>query len=533
MKRQICSWRFPLRTPSDTRPEGHSALVWLGVAAALGLVLGFLSIPGSSEPHGEPPERLSLFGRELAPSRELADIAQERATERFRGWFNLVLPDGTSRPISYAALGVQPDRTRLRRSISALIAGRGSSRAASSRVVELVVPVQLDRDRATAVLLALKDELDQLASDAHLNLDLQAIVPERPGRLLDLDRSLIAIERAMEHGEERAILAFDARRPARVAADLASVRHDALLGYFETRLDASPRSRDRTFNLQLAASRLDGHVLMPRETFDFNAVVGPRDEANGYRVASVLAEGDLVDGIGGGTSQISGTLHAAALFAGLSIAERHSPPRPSTYIDLGLDAAVAYPAINLRIGNPYDFPVVLRAMVAKGRMRAEVRGARRPYAITIIRRIDAATPFEQTERPDPTLPRGTRALAQRGVPGMDLHRYRIRREGAHARRQVVIDHYAPTPQIVRVGTGEGTLTIGRPPIDAAPEYLADELLVVTQTEKLDAPLVEQRVAGRFGVPGWSKNIGAPAWIFAAEERRNAPFSPVAAENLTR
>jgi len=518
-------------TPPDTRPEGHSALMWLGVAAVLGLVLGFMSIPASSEPRGEPPERLSLFGRELAPSRELADTVQDRAAERFRGWFNLVLPDGTTRPLSYAALGAQPDRTRLRRSIAALIAGRGP-RPSPSSPVELVVPVQLDRARAAAALLALKDELDQLASDAHINLDLQAIVPERPGRLLDLDRSLIAIERAMERGEDRAALAFDARRPARVAADLASIRHDALLGYFETRVDSSARARDRTFNLQLAASRLDGHVLMPGETFDFNTVVGPRDEANGYRVASVLAEGELVDGIGGGTSQISGTLHAAALFAGLSIVERHSHPRPSTYIDLGLDAAVAYPAINLRLANPYDFPVVLRAMVAKGRMRAEVRGARRPYAITIVRKIDAATPFEQTERSDATLPRGTRALAQRGVPGMDLHRYRIRRDGAHARRQVVVDHYPPTAQIVRVGTGEGTLTIGRPPIDAAPEYLADELLVMTQTEKLDGPLVEQRVAGRFGVPGWTKNIGAPAWIFAAEAPQKTASSPRAAENLT-
>jgi vancomycin resistance protein YoaR len=506
--------------------------MWLGVAAVLGLALGFMSIPTSSEPRGEPPERFSLYGRELAPSRELADIAQERAGERFRGWFNLVLPDGTTRPISYAALGAQPDRTRLRRSIAALLAGRGNPRAAPRSGVELVVPVELDRDRAAAALLALKDELDQLASDAHLNLDLQAIVPERPGRLLDLDRSLNAIERAMERGEDRAALAFDARRPARVSTDLASIRHDALLGYFETRLESPARAPDRTFNLQLAASRLDGHVLMPGETFDFNTVVGPRDEANGYRVASVLAEGELVDGTGGGTSQISGTLHAAALFAGLSIVERHCHPRPSAYIDLGLDAAVAYPAINLRIANPYDFPVVLRATVAKGRIRAEVRGARRPYAISIVRKIDAATPFEQTERPDASLPRGTRALAQRGVPGIELHRYRIRRDGAHARRQVVVDHYPPTPQIVLVGTGEGTLTIGRPPIDAAPEYLADELLVMTQTEKLDGPLVEQRVAGRFGMPGWTKNIGAPAWIFAAEERRNAATSPRAAENLT-
>jgi hypothetical protein len=230
-------------------------------------------------------------------------------------------------------------------------------------------------------------------------------------------------------------------------------------------------------------------------------------------VAKVIAEGELVDGIGGGTCQISGTLHAAALFAGLDVVERHPHTRPSSYIKLGFDAAVAYPAINFRLKNPYDFPVVLRETVVGGRVRAEVRGARRPFAITVVRKIDAATPYEQLERNDESLPRGVRVLGQRGVPGITLHRYRIRRAGAHARREVVIDRYPPTPQLVRVGTGGASAgTAGRPSNEPSPEYLADELLVLTQTDDLGAPLLEQRVAGRFGAPGWTKEIGAPAWI---------------------
>ena len=74
-----------------------------------------------------------------------------------------------------------------------------------------------------------------------------------------------------------------------------------MLGYFETNYSRSMRYQARTFNLRLAASKLDGYVLLPGETFDFNDVVGPRDEANGYKVAPVIAEGELVDGIGGGT----------------------------------------------------------------------------------------------------------------------------------------------------------------------------------------------------------------------------------------
>ena len=36
----------------------------------------------------------------------------------------------------------------------------------------------------------------------------------------------------------------------------------------------------------------------------------------------------LVDGIGGGTCQVSGTLHAAAFFAGLEVVERYPHSRP-------------------------------------------------------------------------------------------------------------------------------------------------------------------------------------------------------------
>ena len=94
---------------------------------------------------------------------------------------------------------------------------------------------------------------------------------------------------------------------------------------------------------------------MPGEIFDFNEVVGPRDEANGYKVAPVIAEGELVDGIGGGTCQISGTLHGAAFFAGLEIVERYPHTRPSSYIKMGLDATVVYPTINFRMKNRFRF----------------------------------------------------------------------------------------------------------------------------------------------------------------------------------
>jgi len=492
------------------RPGGLRNFPWIVAAAVVGCALGVALIPRanflSQNAVSDPPR---LYGEALPTDGSAFDVALQRVRERISGWFNLELPDGSVRRIGYGALGVEIDRARLRAIVEAALGAR--DQRARVTPVEVSVPLRVQTERALVTLLALKDELDETPADARLDLDRRVVVPERAGRLLDVDCTLASVSRALAQGDEAAALAFEPLSPRRLASELDQIEHGALLGAFETPHDTAARAADRTFNLGLAASRLDGYVLMPGAEFDFNAVVGPRDEASGYQVAKVIAAGELVDGIGGGTCQISGTLHAAALLAGLDVVERHPHTRPSSYIKLGLDAAVVYPTINLRLRNPYDFPVVLRETVRAGRVRAEVRGARRPQTVTLIRRIDQAHPFDEVQRPDDTLPRGRRALAQRGVPGFDLHLYRIRREGAHAVRETVVASYPATPQIVRVGTGSSSTATGRPPHDVLPEYLADELLVLSQLADSDGPAVEQRTPGRFGSPGWTKEIGAPVW----------------------
>jgi hypothetical protein len=262
--------------------------------------------------------------------------------------------------------------------------------------------------------------------------------------------------------------------------------------------------------LRLAASKLDGTVLLPGEEFDFNAIVGPRDEANGYKVAPVIAQGELVDGIGGGTCQISGTLHGAAFFAGLDMLERIPHTRPSSYIKMGLDATVVYPTINFRFKNTHDFPIVLHQTVEGGKVRAEILGPEAPPTVTMIRRIEEAIPYQELERPDPDLSRGSRVLAQRGVPGFKLKRYRIVRNGEHAIREGWSDVYPPTPQIVLVGTGAKDEKPKKD--DPHPEYTADELLVLTQlpADGAEPPKVlEEREPGRFGERGWTERAHMP------------------------
>ena len=513
----------------------------LAIAVSAGLLAGFLLVPRLPAAGTAPAEPLpvELLGRPLPLDARAGTVALERVRSYVGRRFVLELPDGKRREIYLGQLGAELDKVRLatlvrdaRDPTSAMLR---TFRASGARTaLPLPVPVTLNRDQALPSLAALKDEMDRAAVDARLDLDARTVVPEANGRLLDIDGTLLAITRALEAGSPSARVVWTEKKPRRTAKDLAGVRFDAVLGWFETRYERSEKYAARTFNLRIAASKLDGHVLLAGETLDFNDLVGPRDEANGYKVASVIAEGEIVDGIGGGTCQISGTLHGAAFFAGLGIVERYPHTRPSAYIKLGLDATVVYPTINLRIANTFDFPIVLHEVVKNGVVRAEILGPRRSRTVTLIRRILDAIPYEEVERPDKAMPAGTRLLAQRGVAGFKVRRYRIVRDGPHAVRERWDDVYPPTTQIVRVGAGEPSKDKPAGADDAHPEYLADELLVTTQgpderdqsdeasasPAPRDETMVESREPGRFGKAGWTEQAGMPFW--KSRETKAAP-----------
>ncbi|MFZ5894384.1 MAG: VanW family protein [Myxococcota bacterium] len=506
----------------------------LGVAVTAGLAIGLLLVPRGPGPgdDSEPLPETRLLGKALPKDEQASKVALSRARAFLAGRFQLTLPDGAQREIYLGQLGAELDKVYLANLVRDA-RDRTSSllrvyRAADTKApLELPLPITLDPTLAVATLLAQKDELDRVPVDARLDLEKRELVKETWGRLLDVDASLAKIQAALRSGKSKAELVFHEQRPRRIAKELGNVEFGQVLGFFETRYDRSQRQEARTYNLRLAASRLDGYVLLPGEVFDFNAVVGPRDEANGYKVAPVIAEGELVDGIGGGTCQISGTLHGAAFFAGLGIVERYPHTRPSSYIKMGLDATVVYPTINFRVKNPFDFPIVFHETVKNGVVRAEVLGPKRALTVTFIRRVLDAIPYEEVERPDKDLPHGLRVLGQRGVPGFKLRRYRIVRDGDHAVRDRWDDVYPPTTQIVRVGTGDSGERPLKATDDPHPEYLADELLVMTQGVDADedggSNVSENREPGRFGENGWTEAAGMP--YFRAQHGDRAAERP--------
>ncbi len=454
-----------------------------------------------------------LAGEPLPPHGDAQAQAREFA-QRYLGGRIALRAGDAELVLRRADLGVGVDLGRLQ----ALIERARDPLSSMRRVHEaelpgqplrLPMPAELDEARTRTLLLSLKDRVDHAPRDARIDPRQKRAMPAQPGLSLDTYASLERIDRALAVGDASLELATLAT-PARVTLHrFENVDMKAVLGDFTTRYARGPESLDRIHNLRVAAARVDGHVIEPGAVFDFNEVVGDRTALSGFKMAKVIADGELVDGVGGGTCQIASTLHAAVFFAGLPILTRNPHSHPSYYIKLGLDAAVAFDTLNFRFKNDRPYPLVLEATVEDGYVYTALHGPERTHTVTFLRRVDATLPFDEKVVRDESLARGMRVLQQRGIPGFEITRFRVVKDERTqvATRERTTDTYPPTAQIWREGAGpEPTPDFQPPKNDAHPEYVADEFMSATQGPHIEG-IVAESEPGRTGNYGWTEREG--------------------------
>ncbi|MBC8138217.1 MAG: VanW family protein [Fibrella sp.] len=226
---------------------------------------------------------------------------------------------------------------------------------------------------------------------------------------------------------------------------------------FATRLEG--RSRAQRHNAELAANSLDGRVIAPGGTFSFNNVVRGWSVDRGYVRAPVSFDGELVPAFGGGVCQASTTLYNAALLSGLTIAERHHHVFAPHYIAPGRDAAVAYPSLDLRLTNPYPFPIRLRSSTNGNQLRVEVWGKKLPAErYSLVSRVLSTNSPEVVSRHIPLRP-GLPAVSRRsGATGFRIVTYRVIRDPEKQdvrRERLSDDSYPAMPGVIRYGMANG------------------------------------------------------------------------------
>jgi vancomycin resistance protein YoaR len=370
---------------------------------------------------------------------------------------------GSSASETLGSLGVRVDREATLRRARA-IGRRGSPLSRSgqleaARQQGLNVPLELTQDREVLFerLATFKERGDRPASPARYPASSAALVSHVPGHYLDLERAadvLWSLARTQADAPPapgapalELPLSFVTVVPRVNALALGQFRPRHVISQYMTRFRVNGDQATRAANIALAASRIDGLILLPGDRLSFNDVVGERSLENGFSDSWELLEGEFVRGVGGGTCQVSSTLNAAALRGGLKIVEAYTHSRPLAYIEKGLDATVAWPFVDLKLQNSWPVPVAIQAVVNGNTITVRVLTESSPGRVAIRSEIKETIPFPRVVEVGGA-PRGSFKRKQEGIPGFRIQRTRFiwPREG-DARREVVFKRYRPTPEL--------------------------------------------------------------------------------------
>ena len=250
--------------------------------------------------------------------------------------------------------------------IRKLIAARQTPR-------RLELPVDWDKDALRSKVRHFADDYDRQPANATLTVTGEGVqvISDKPGRALDAGATLLKLEDDFRLDNATVPAAVETVQAKTAAADLMGT--DVKLAEYGTTFDTGLVGRTR--NVHLAAGMINTHVVMPGEAFSFNACTGERTWDKGYRMAHIFVHkpGDekasVVEGLGGGTCQVSSTLFNAVRRSNekvndkLRLLEWNHHSLPVTYVPRGLDATVAWPDKDFRFRNTLSYPIFIRTEV--------------------------------------------------------------------------------------------------------------------------------------------------------------------------
>lgn len=240
-----------------------------------------------------------------------------------------------------------------------------------------------------------------------------------------------------------------------ITADMLKAKlYTGTLATYSTRYNASAVNRSK--NVEVAARRINGTVLLPNDVFSYNGVVGARTAANGFFNAPVYENGKSVDGIGGGVCQVSTTLYSAVLYADLEIVKRQNHSMTVGYVPLGQDATVVDGAIDFQFKNNTDTPVRIDATASGGTIKITIVGT--PVtgkSVKINHETVSTVPPTEKITNDASLPTDTRNVTSKGKTGYTIKSTKIiYQNGAEvSRTSLGNSKYKMVPTEITVGTG--------------------------------------------------------------------------------
>ncbi|MCL5784529.1 MAG: VanW family protein [Patescibacteria group bacterium] len=325
----------------------------------------------------------------------------------------------------------------------------------------------VDKDKLAAYLSNLSQQIDQPPQDAKFTIDttggqirVQKFQLAKEGKGLDIDLTAALITQALKSKNNRDInLSVKTTQPKITTADTNSFGITSLLGEGISNFAGS--IDNRIYNIGLAASRINGTLIPPGETFSFVKTVGDISGASGYKPAYVIKSGRTVLDDGGGVCQVSTTLFRAILNSGLPVIERTAHAYRVGYYEQGfppgLDATIFAPSVDLKFKNDTPSYALIQARVSGTTLYVDIYGANdgRITTLTTPKISSQTPPPPELRQDDPTLPKGTVKQVDWAAWGANVSFSRtVTRNGETLISETFKSNYRPWQAVYLVGTKE-------------------------------------------------------------------------------
>lgn len=217
----------------------------------------------------------------------------------------------------------------------------------------------------------------------------------------------------------------------------------------------------RVHNVSLAASRINGTLVAPKETFSFNDTLGDVSKFTGYQSAYVILSGKTVLGDGGGVCQVSSTLFRAVLDAGLPITQRTAHAYRVGYYEQGsppgFDATVYAPSPDFKFTNDTNDYILITAKADPKNYSLvfEIYGTSDGRIAEVSRPVisSSVAPAPDVYQDDPSLPIGTvKQVEYRAYGAKVSFNYKVTRDGEELFKKTFVSNYRPWSAVYLRGT---------------------------------------------------------------------------------
>lgn len=217
-----------------------------------------------------------------------------------------------------------------------------------------------DPEIVDGFLAPLRAQFEAEPVDAEFVINDDLTVSVKPGsngtRIDEVETADRLYEASLDPSRTGEIPIVEGAEPDVTTEDLEALNVKHLVSQFTTYHDCC---EPRVTNIHLIADAIDGVIVRPGETFSINDHVGERTLEKGYLPAPSIVAGEIVDTVGGGTSQFATTFYNAVFWGGYEDVEHQPHSYYYSRYPEGIEATLFWRSIDLKFRNNRDHAILI------------------------------------------------------------------------------------------------------------------------------------------------------------------------------